>query len=153
MKLVEDLSSGGVVYRHGKRTVEFLVGEQIDWRTGDRNVRLPKGHLDPGETPEEAARREVAEETGRRAIIVETLGEHRYQYDVPSELDPSQVDHRVHKRVVFFLMRDDDAHPDGRDDEMSTLHWLDEEQACAQLTFENEQDMLRLAARRIEEIG
>jgi hypothetical protein len=59
----------------------------------------------------------------------------------------------VHKRVVFFLMLDEDDHPDGRDDEMGTLHWLDEEQACAQLTFDNEQEMVRRAARRIKEIG
>jgi 8-oxo-dGTP pyrophosphatase MutT (NUDIX family) len=152
LKLVEDLSSGGVVYRRRERSLEFLVGEQVDWRTGDLNVRLPKGHPDAGETPEEAACREVAEETGRLAIIVEVLGEHRYHYDVPSRHDPEQTDHRVHKRVVFFLMRDDDAHPDGRDDEMSTVHWLDEEQACARLTFDNEREMVRLAARRIEAI-
>ena len=152
MNLVEDLSSGGVVYRHGGTSVQFLIGEQVDWRTGERNVRLPKGHLEPGETVEEAACREVAEETGRRATIVEMLGEHLYQYDVPRKRKPGETKHRVQKRVVFFLMRDEDAHPDGRDDEMGTLHWMDEEQACARLTFDNEQEMVRLAARRIEEM-
>lgn len=150
LKLVEDLSAGGVVYRRGAASLEFLVGEQRDWRTGGRNVRLPKGHLDPGETLEDAARREVAEETGRLVTTEGELGEHVYEYDVPSELDPARVDHRVRKRVVFFLMRDDDAHPDGADDEMSRLHWLAEPEACARLTFENEREMVRRAARTIE---
>lgn len=154
MKLVQDLSAGGVVYRQGAAGPEFLVGEQIDWRTGGRNVRLPKGHPDPGETAEEAAQREVAEETGRTVRVIGPLDEHRYQYDVPARARSGKKDepaHRVAKTVVFFLMEDTGDHADGRDDEMESVHWLGEAEACRQLTFENERDMVRLAVRRITE--
>jgi len=153
LKLVEDLSAGGVVYRQGPEGLEFVVGEQIDWRTGDRNVRLPKGHLDAGETAIEAARREVAEETGRTVRVIGPLAEHRYQYDVPARKKKKngavRPAHRVDKRVVFFLMEDMGDHAEGPDGEMQAILWLDEEEACKQLSFENERDMIRLAARRI----
>jgi 8-oxo-dGTP pyrophosphatase MutT (NUDIX family) len=54
---------------------------------------LPKGHIEPGETPEEAAVREVHEEAGVRAAVVARAGESEYA------LDGRTV------RVIFFLMR------------------------------------------------
>ena len=54
---------------------------------------LPKGHIEPGETPEAAAVREVQEEAGVRAAVVARAGESEY------ELDGKSV------RVMFFLMR------------------------------------------------
>ena len=54
---------------------------------------LPKGHIEPGETPEEAAVREVQEEAGVRAAVVARAGESEYA------LDGQPV------RIIFFLMR------------------------------------------------
>ena len=60
---------------------------------------MPKGHLEPGEGPEEAALREVREETGLEAEIVAPLGETAYAYRRRGEdiLRP--------KRVIWYLMR------------------------------------------------
>ena len=54
---------------------------------------LPKGHIERGETPEEAAVREVEEEAGVRAVVVARAGESEYDVD------------RKPVRVVFYLMR------------------------------------------------
>ena len=58
---------------------------------------LPKGHVDPGESAEQTATREVWEETGLRATLVAPLGEIRYVYQFRGQ--------RIFKRVHFFLFR------------------------------------------------
>ena len=148
METHEMIAAGGVVYRRTASGIEYLVGEQIDWRTRDRNVRLPKGHVDPGEALEQAALREVAEETGRSARIEAHLGEHRYSFVAPPRR--ARPGGRIEKIVVFFLMEDLGPSPDPRDDEMERLLWLDADTACARLSFENEQAMIRRAQEQLE---
>ncbi len=147
METHEAVAAGGVVYRRGASGLEFLVGEQVDWRTHDHNVRLPKGHADPGEGLEAAALREVAEETGRRARVDGLLGEHRYAFDAPPH--KGRPGGRIEKRVVFFLMEDLGPSEAPRDEEMERILWLDADAACRRLTFENEQVMIRRAEARL----
>ncbi|MBT9253898.1 MAG: NUDIX domain-containing protein, partial [Brockia lithotrophica] len=64
-----EVSAGGIVYRRGARGPEILV---IEDRFG--RIAYPKGHLEAGETPEQAALREVEEETGIRGTIEGYLG-------------------------------------------------------------------------------
>lgn len=143
MRRHEEISAGGVVFRRTARGVEYLVGEQIDWRTHARTVRLPKGHIDPGETLEQAALREVEEETGRRIRVEAELGEHRYTFDAPPR--HGRPGGRIEKRVVFYLMEDLGASSADRDDEMERILWLDVGAACARLTFDDERAMIRRA--------
>jgi len=65
--------AGGVVVN--------AAGEVLLIRDRNGYWVFPKGHIDPGETPEEAARREVREETGIEAEILAPLGVTRYQND------------------------------------------------------------------------
>jgi 8-oxo-dGTP pyrophosphatase MutT (NUDIX family) len=144
----EAIAAGGVVFRRTARGIEFLVGEQIDWRTGEQTVRLPKGHVDPGETIEEAALREVTEESGRKVRGAAPLGEHRYSFVAPPRRErPGGL---IEKRVVFFLMEDAGQSDAPRDAEMERVLWLDADAACQRLTFENEQAMLRRAAELLD---
>lgn len=143
------IAAGGVVYRRGDRGPEFLVAEQTDWRTGDHTVRLPKGHVDAGESLEQAAVREVAEESGRRARVDRLLGEHHYAFDAPPR--PHRPGGRIEKTVVFFLMEDLGPTDGPRDDEMDRILWLVADAACGRLTFENEQAMIRRAEAALRE--
>lgn len=147
MQTHEDIAAGGVVYRRCEAGIEFLVGEQTDWRTKERTVRLPKGHLDPGESLEQAALREVEEETGRRTRIEAPLGEHAYAFDAPPRR--GRPGGHIEKRVVFYLMEDLGPSHGERDDEMERVLWLDADGACARLTFENERAMIRRAEERL----
>ena len=64
MRMTTEHSAGGVVYTYlgGKRL--YVVVSELDGHTG-----LPKGHIEPGETPRQAALREIREETGLRAAL------------------------------------------------------------------------------------
>ena len=69
--MADEFSAGGVVVRGDEMIVIVPVKRASD---GRRVLGLPKGHLDGDETPEEAARREVAEETGVQAELGRPAG-------------------------------------------------------------------------------
>jgi 8-oxo-dGTP pyrophosphatase MutT (NUDIX family) len=82
--------AGGVVARTVDGEREYLL---VGARRSRGEWVLPKGHIEPGETPEAAAVREVQEEAGVRAAVVAPAGESRYA------VDGQPV------RTIFFLMR------------------------------------------------
>src|ERR1700716_3591205 len=88
-----EFSSGGVVVRDGQVAVIVPVKRGPN---GDRVLALPKGHLDGSESPEQAALREVHEETGVVAELVDKLGEVSYVYQ--------RKGRRIFKRVAFYLL-------------------------------------------------
>jgi 8-oxo-dGTP pyrophosphatase MutT (NUDIX family) len=96
---------------------------------------LPKGHIDPGETPEEAARREVLEETGVEARVISTLGTERFTYE------GREV------RVRHFAMR---ATGTGTAIEDRETRWCLLAEAETMLGFESARDMVRRAASQDE---
>ncbi len=94
---------------------------------GRRVLGLPKGHLDGDETPEQAARREVAEEAGVTAELVEELGDVCYRYD--------RRGRRVAKTVRFYLFRYVSGSVDDHDHEIEEARWMPLEQAARELTY------------------
>src|ERR1700739_731806 len=87
-----EFSAGGVVVRGDQVVVIVPTRRAAD---GSRVLALPKGHVDPGETPIEAARREVREETGVEAKPLRELGATRYWY--------RRGGRTIAKEVSFFL--------------------------------------------------
>jgi 8-oxo-dGTP pyrophosphatase MutT (NUDIX family) len=106
-----------------------------------RVLALPKGHLDEGETPEEAATREVAEETGVTAELVDKLGDVEYSYD--------RRGRRREKRVAFYLFEYRSGSLEDHDHEIEVARWMPLEEAANALSYPGEQEIVRRALSRL----
>jgi len=137
-----EVSAGGVVYRRVEAGIEVAIAEQRDRITHRATTRLPKGKIDPGESAEDAAVREVAEEIGLRARVVGALGSATYDYAEGFE--------RVRKEVHFFLMEWVPGEVLELDGEMDRTYWCAIDEAEKKLTFETEQRAIGWARARLE---
>ncbi len=138
MRTRNEVSAGGIVFRAGD-------GESFDVvliKTHEGRWQLPKGWIEPGETPEQAAIRETREEAGVDAELVAPLDVIEYWYRSP--YDPEPV--RVHKYVHFFLLRYLDGSTDDHDDEVTEARWTPLDDAARTLSFKDEQRMMAIAA-------
>ncbi len=131
---IRDFSAGGVVVDGDRVVVIVPVKRSAD---GRRVLGLPKGHLDGDETPEQAARREVAEEAGVSGELVDELGEVSYTYE--------RRGRRVAKRVRFYLFRYASGDVANHDHEIEEARWIPLAQAARELTYEGEREMVRRA--------
>jgi 8-oxo-dGTP pyrophosphatase MutT (NUDIX family) len=130
-------SAGGVVVRDDE--VAVIVPVKRDAR-GNKVLGLPKGHIDPGETAEQAARREVREETGVDAEPLGELGEVRYFYQ--------RKGRSVDKVVQFFLFEFRSGDVADHDHEIEDARWIPLAEAARSLTYEGEREMARRALSR-----
>lgn len=134
MKTERHHSAGGLVVREG----EILL---ISTREGKR-WQLPKGHLERGETPEEAAVRETREETGVTGRVVAPLPPVEYWFNERGV--------RIHKRVDYYLLafvKGNAADYDRK--EVSGAAWFSWQEGLERLTFANERRVVE-AARALE---
>ncbi|HSJ49969.1 MAG TPA: NUDIX hydrolase [Actinomycetota bacterium] len=136
MKTRAEVSAGGVVYREGDRGVEICLAARRT-RRGSLAWGLPKGAVEPDETAEAAALREVREETGLVAEIERDLGTTRYFYVWEGV--------RVRKRVTFFLMRAVGGDVADHDDEMEDVRWFALGRAPKRTTYKGEREMVERA--------
>jgi len=135
-----EISAGGVVYRRSDEGVEVVLAARRT-RRGDLAWGLPKGLVEPDETPEQAAVREVREETGLEAEVEVSLGEIRYFYVWEGI--------RVRKAVHFFLMRATGGDASQHDDEMEEVRWFPLSVALRRATYKGEREVLQRAAARL----
>lgn len=132
-----EVSAGGVVVHEGRVLVIVPTRRAAD---GSLVLALPKGHLDEGESAEQAAEREVREETGVRAELLDRLGEVRYWY--------VRDGRRIAKSVRFFLFGYLGGDVADHDDEVLEARWLELERARVELTYPGERRMVELALAR-----
>jgi len=135
----EERSAGGVVVR-GDRVVVIVPTRRAV--SGVRVLALPKGHVEEGETPAQAAVREVREETGVVAELVGELGESRYWYRRGGRM--------IAKAVQFYLLSYLDGDTADHDDEVEEARWIDLGAALSELTYEGERKMVALALDRLD---
>ena len=129
MEEIRETSAGGVV---------FLDGQVVLLRRHSGEWVMPKGHVEAAETHEEAAQREVEEETGLRARVLARLGETCYAFALPHWPRPHQ------KTVHWFLMEAEGGvlSPEAT---FAGGDLVDPEQALTLLAYENDRGMLRRA--------
>jgi 8-oxo-dGTP pyrophosphatase MutT (NUDIX family) len=108
---------------------------------GQRVLGLPKGHLEGDETPEQAARREVAEETGVAAELIEDLGDVSYSYE--------RKRRRIDKVVRFYLFEYRSGDLADHDHEIEAARWMPLAQAARELTYTGERQVVERALSRI----
>jgi 8-oxo-dGTP pyrophosphatase MutT (NUDIX family) len=137
-----EFSAGGVVVRGSECIVVVPRRRAADGRVV---LALPKGHPDGNESAADAALREVREEAGVVASIVEQLGEVRYHYQ--------REGRRIAKVVTFFLLDYVSGAPEDHDDEIEEARWMFLEDATEQLTYPGERDMATRALLRTQPSG
>jgi 8-oxo-dGTP pyrophosphatase MutT (NUDIX family) len=140
VKSRRQVSAGGVLVRRGEGGPEVLLASRRT-RRGDLVWGLPKGLVEPDETPQEAAVREVREETGWAGTIREPLGDVSYWFVWEGT--------RVRKTVHFFLM-DSVGEAGPRDHEMEEVAWFSLDRAGEVAGFDSEKDVIRRAAAAVE---
>jgi len=147
--VLREFSAGGLVCRSVRGAwVVCLAGRRIH-AGSDLVWILPKGHVEEGEGMEEAALREVREETGLEAEIVTRLGDVTYWY--ARHDDPARP-RRIFKRVRFFLMRHRGGRFADRDDEMDDVRWFSLERAETMLAYANERALVPHARELLAEV-
>jgi 8-oxo-dGTP pyrophosphatase MutT (NUDIX family) len=143
MATLDQVSAGGVAFRRGVDDVEVAivsVGNPARWQ-------LPKGIVDPGETPEVTAVREVREEAGIEATLVAPLDTVEYWY--VGHRGKQRV--RFHKFVHFYLMAYQSGQLSDHDHEVNEARWVSLEQAQAMLAFKGERQAVAQAASLLAE--
>lgn len=133
----EQHSAGGVVYKRDRHRARICLVS----KKGGRVWALPKGRLDPGETPDQTAKREVLEETGHRAGISCLIDEIHYYFF----LNENQT--YYHKTVTFYLMPLEEENVQEKDGEADEVAWFEFPEALRRLSYLNEKKILKKAQR------
>jgi bis(5'-nucleosidyl)-tetraphosphatase len=150
--MTREFSAGAVVLRHMKEKWWLAVIEPgRDGEPEDRKhvVALPKGNIDAGEKPLDAAIREVQEETGLRARPVGKLADIKYVYT-----RTWSGNEKVFKIVSFFLMKYMSGHigeiAENMKHEVRRAYWLPLDEAVKKLSYSGERQMAQGAIERLK---
>ena len=134
-KRVDEVSAGGLVVDTtgklglliGRRDQKDASGKRILWS-------LPKGHIEEGETPEEAALREVQEETGIESIIEKSLGVIDFWFMAGGK--------RIHKTVHHYLFRESGGLLAAQETEVDEVAWFPLEEIIEKLAYPDEKKLI-----------
>ena len=138
----ERTSAGGVVVRDGDGLEVCLI------RPAGRSVwGLPKGGVEAGESYADTAVREVAEETGIDGVVEREIG--AIDYSFYSRQDGG----RIHKTVHYFLVRAVGGDTARHDHEVSEARWMTLDDALGAMTYPNEREIVRQAAKALAGAG
>ncbi len=133
---MSELSAGAITFKKADGQILYLV-----IRDFHGNYGFPKGHLEQGEGLEEAALREIFEETGISVKLHPSFCE-KLTYVMPNGIE---------KTAVYFLGEYEKQTPHRQEEEVETILLLPYEEAERILTFENMKEVLRKADRFLKE--
>ncbi len=139
-------SAGGFVVNPEKKELEFLLIKN----SFDDRWTIPKGHLDPGESAEQAAVREISEEAGVTSKVIEHLGKNKYSFRYRGRM--------VHKQVDVYLLelvgsaRLDPEKFDPVDHLVKDARWFDASTTTTAIGYKNLRELSQLAVTRAKEL-
>lgn len=138
----DQISAGGVAFRRAGGVLQMVivsVRPSLRWQ-------LPKGIVDPGETPEFTAVREVREEAGVETDLLRLIDTIEYWYQ--------RVQYgkriRYHKFVHFYLLEYRSGDVANHDHEIAESRWVSFEEAIELLEFKSERSVAEKARAIIE---
>ena len=138
---MDQVSAGGVAFRWRDSEPEMVivsVKPKMRWQ-------LPKGIVDPGETPEITAAREVREEAGVETDLIALIDTIEYWYRATRYGKPL----RYHKFVHFYLLQYRSGDVSGHDHEIEEARWVSFEEALEMLEFKTEREVVEKALEMI----
>lgn len=139
----DQVSAGGVAFRRVRSRLQMVivsVKPSLRWQ-------LPKGIVDPGETPEVTAVREVREEAGVETDLLGLIETVEYWY----QRVQSGKRIRFHKFVHFYLLHYRSGDVSDHDNEIAEARWVSFDQAVEMLAFKSEHGVVEKAREMIEE--
>ncbi|GED96184.1 NUDIX hydrolase [Gordonia crocea] len=146
LRTVRETSAGGLVVSDLSRPYDELSAALIGRvdRRGRMMWSLPKGHIETGETAEQTAIREVAEETGIHGSVVAPLGKIDYWFVSEGR--------RIHKTVHHYLLRSTGGELSDADYEVAEVAWVPLVELPKRLTYSDERRLARMAEGVIAEL-
>lgn len=137
-KIKREHSAGGIVYK----LEDGLIQIAIAYREYHHDWTLPKGHLEPGETSQEAALREVEEEVGLIGRIEHLVGHNVYRFR-------NKDKQLIEKKVDYYLMSLERDKRKIQVEEIDQVKWLPFLDAIKKLTFKADKDLVKQAVSMI----
>ncbi|MBY6351545.1 NUDIX hydrolase [Rhodococcoides corynebacterioides] len=147
LRTVRETSAGGLVVDGlggpRERLCAALIGRTD--RRGRLLWSLPKGHIERGETPEQTAEREVAEETGINGTVLAPLGSIDYWFVTEGR--------RVHKTVHHYLLRFTGGQLSDEDVEVTEVAWVPLAELHTRLAYADERKLAERAGDMIDRMA
>jgi 8-oxo-dGTP pyrophosphatase MutT (NUDIX family) len=132
-----EISAGGVVFNRELGKVLLIKDSYGRWA-------LPKGHIEKGESSEQAALREISEETGLKQLTaVAKLGQVKYFYNLKGE--------NIFKMVVFFLVEAKDTELK-HEWEIKDAKWFSPDDALETIEYANSKALMKKAVAKVRAI-
>ena len=144
-KRVDEVSAGGLVI-DATKTKGLLIGRRDHKDTTGARIlwSLPKGHIEEGETPEQAAIREVAEETGITSEIERSLGVIDFWFMAGGK--------RIHKTVHHFQFKEVGGLLAAQESEVDEVGWFPLSEIIGLLAYPDEKKLIaRTKASEVEQ--
>lgn len=128
--MTREFSAGGIVFNESGQVLLTKHSQNKHWS-------FPKGLIDPGQTAQQAAIREVKEEGGIEAKILDKVGYSKYVYTFNGE--------KIFKVVTYFLMTYLSGDIGDHDWEVEETGWYTPQEALKQLTFSQDKELFKKA--------
>ncbi len=139
--ILRETTAGGVVFRRDKNNqVEILLAQDAKDRW-----TIPKGHIEPGETPRQTAEREIQEETGLKEMdILNHLGKTQFRYRRQNSL----VLMTMH---VFLVRAKGDTNKLVKEEWMNGIKWFPFNEALDKIEYEGIEKLILLGSKEIRQ--